>query len=262
MKRASLVVALLVSSLAFSYVLVSIRPLMFIVKELYPGQVQVLIDPNSNPHMFSLTPSSMKKIYKSDILIVFGSGFEEWIKKVKANICYAAKGMDKEMDVNPHLWLNPKLMEKAVGNIKECLEKVYPDKKVEIEKNYKRFLDKLEELDKKLRKDLSDKDGAILELRPALYHFLKEYFKGKYYTVIGQTQSSLSARSLKDVIKVCKKRNLKKIIIEKSSSKKIALPLLRECKLKELEVDVLGADVKSYEELILCVEKIVLEALK
>ncbi|MCD6450706.1 MAG: zinc ABC transporter substrate-binding protein [Thermotogaceae bacterium] len=262
MKRAFLIVALLVSSLAFSYVLVSIRPLMFIVKELYPGQVQVLIDPNSNPHMFSLTPSSMKKIYKSDVLIVFGSGFEEWIKKVKADVCYAAKGMDKEMDANPHVWLNPKLMGKAASNIKECLERVYPDKKDEIEKNYKKFLDKLEKLDEELRKDFSDKNGTVLELRPALYHFLKEYFKGEYYTVIGQTQSSLSARSLKDIIKVCKEKSLKKIIIEKSSSKKIALPLLRECRLKELEVDVLGADVRSYEEFILSVEKVVLEALK
>jgi len=40
----------------FPSVIVSVKPLYLLVKELYSGEVSILIDPNENPHMFSLTP--------------------------------------------------------------------------------------------------------------------------------------------------------------------------------------------------------------
>ena len=251
---------LLVPAIGFSFVLVSINPLKLIVEEIYPGKVEVLIDPKLNPHMFTLTPSSMRRIEKADVVVVVGWGFEEWLGKVRKNLCVSGKGMEGLMKENPHIWLVPSYVAKMARNVERCLEEKFPSLKDEMRKRLDGFLSKLDEEEKKIRKDLEGRQGVVLELRPALYHFAKEFFGGRYESVVSQTSPSLTPRRLERVVEVCRKEGVKALIVERSSSRRIALPLLRSCRLKILEVDVLGEKAKNYFEFIESVEKVFLEA--
>ncbi len=262
MKKSMVLALLFAAAISFSYVLVSVKPLELLVKELYPGRVELLIDLNENPHMFSLTPSTMRKVVKSDALIIFGWGFEEWAKKLKGRVCIAAKGFEKKMEKNPHIWLSLEALPKIAENVAACLEKLYPDMKEEIGKRLKAFKEKLKEVSEKIRKDLLGKRAVLMEVRPALYHFVIPYENIEYVTLVSQTQPSLSPKRLQQVISICRKKGVKAVLIERNTSRKIVEPLVRECKLRVITVDVLGSDAKDFFEMLFSVERSVLEAIE
>ncbi len=249
------------SVIALSYVLVSVKPLLLMTREIYGGDVKVLIDPRVNPHTFQLNPSSMRKIEKADILVVFGGGFEEWLSRIKGvKICKLSDVLGKAPKVNPHVWLDPVLDQAMAVKLESCFEKIYPGESGNMRENLLRFLKKLSNLEEKIGSNLSDRDKPILELRPALYHFAKRFLSADYTTIVGQSQPSLSPRRLKSILKMCRRENIKYVLVEKNSSRKIAEPVVRACKLKVIEVDVLGTDANSFEELLENVERAVEEA--
>ncbi len=251
------------SAIALSYVLVSVNPLFLMVKEIYSGDVEVLINPNSNPHTFQLSPSSMKKVKRADILIVFGGGFEEWLSKIRGvKICKLSDVLGKAPEINPHVWLDPIYVQAMAVNLESCLEDTYPKESEEMRKNLIVFLKKLSEEERSIATDLSKYDRPLLELRPALYHFVKRFLSSDYITLTGQSQPSLSPRKLKEILKICKREHIKVILIEKNSSEKIAYPVIKACSLKTVKVDVLGTDVENFEELLERVKISVEEALR
>ncbi len=262
MKR--LVVLMIFSSvIALSYVLVSVKPLFLMTKEIYEGDVKILIDPHVNPHTFQLNPSSMRKIERADVLVVLGGGFEEWLSRIKGvKICRLSDVLGIAPKINPHVWLDPVLDQAMAVKLEGCLEEIYPKESEKMRINLVAFLKKLSDLEEKIGSDLSRKDKPILELRPALYHFAKRFLRADYTTLVGQSQASLSPRKLRDILKMCRKENIRYVLVEKNSSRKIAQPVVRACKLKIIEVDVLGTDANSFEGLLKSVEKSVEEALR
>ncbi len=247
----------------FSYILVSVNPLYLIAKEIYPGDIRVLIDPDQNPHTFQLTPSSMRIVKRSDMLVVIGGSFEEWLKKIDGvKICRLSDSIGKAAIENPHVWLDPVLVQSMSVELEKCLEKVYPNEMVEMRMNLLNFLKNLSDETIKIYSRLSRYDGTILELRPALYHFVDRFLSGSYITVVGQSQPSLSPRKLKEILRVCKGYRIRAIIIERNSSEKIAYPVIKECKLRVVKVDILGSDASSYTDMLEEVSNAVEEALK
>ena len=258
-----LIVFLIGMTTLFSYVLVSVKPLELIVKEIYDGDVEILIDPNVNPHTYQLTPSAMKKIVKSDVLIIFGSGFEAWMKKLegKAKICEVSSVLGKAPLENPHVWLDPVYTFAMSVEIEKCLEEIYPSKADEMRENLVSFLMKLSEETKRISRELSGYSGTLMELRPALYHFVRRFVDVDYITLVGGSESGLSAKKLKEALKLCKLR-VRTMIVERNSSRKIAEPLIRSCKLKVIVVDVLGTEAENYFDLLDDIAKAVEEALR
>ncbi len=258
------VILTLVAAVVLPYVMVSVKPLQLIVKEIYPGDVEILIDPDVNPHMFQLKPSDMGKVEKSEMLLVFGGGFEGWVKKLegRVKICELSSVVGRASDENPHVWLDPVLTAVMAVKAEACLEGIHPELSVEMRKRLASFLQKLVDLSERIGEEFSRLDGMLLELRPALYHFLKRFFGGDYVTLVSQSQPSLSPRRLKEVLKLCKKEGLRYILIERNSSEKIAQPVVKGCGLKILKVDVLGSDAESYIEMIESVADVVKEALR
>ncbi len=264
MKKAFVLVSIFLVSLALSNVLVSIKPLYLIAKELTNHEIDILIDPNTNPHMFQLKPSDVIKIEKADVFIALGYGFEEWLTKLRnEKFCLVTEGLERTMDENSHVWLDPVLAIFLASEMARCLEEIYPDERESIEFNLVRFIDEVVKETKALQEKFSDHKGTvILELRPALHHFVKRFVYGDYVTLVDKTQPSLTPRRLKNAINICKKEYVKAILIERNSSEKIAEPLLRSCKLKKVKVDVLGTDFDDYFEFLESVANSVLEAIE
>ena len=258
-----LIVFLIGMTTLFSYVLVSVKPLELMVKEIYSGDVEILIDPNVNPHTYQLTPSAMKKTVKSDVLLIFGSGFEAWMKKLegKVKICEVSSVLGKAPLENPHVWLDPVYVSMMAVKVEKCLEEVYPSKSDEMRKNLVSFLMKLSEETEKISKKLSEYSGTLMELRPALYHFVNRFMDVDYITLLKGSESGLSAKKLKEALKLCRS-GVKALIVERNSSRKIAEPLIRSCKLKVIVVDVLGSEAESYFDLLDGIAKAVGEALR
>ena len=263
-KKVFVLVALSITVLGVSYILVSVKPLYLIVRELTGMDTEILIDPRTNPHMFQLKPSDVSKIEKANVFLVLGNPFESWLPKVKkVNVCVVTKGLEKTMMENPHVWLDPVMASFMAVEIADCIKRTYPSESESVDSRLLDFLGRMVNLSEKFQKDFSGKIGStVLELRPALFHFINRFLEGNYITLVSETQSGLTPRRLKEVLTLCKKLGLKKIIVEKNSSERIAYPLIRSCKLEILRVDVLGTDHDDFFDFMEDVEKTVLEAIE
>ncbi len=262
--RIKVAMLILVMGTIFSNVLVTIKPLYLIAKNLTDHPIDVLIDPNTNPHMFQLKPSDMVKIRKSDVFIALGYGFEEWISKLKGeNLCVVTNGLERTMDENSHVWLDPVMVTFLAIEMSQCLERAYPEERERIEGKLLEFLKKLVIKSSEIQESFSKySDVVVLELRPALYHFVRRFLDAEYVTLVGKTQPNLTPRKLKEAIGLCKRRDLHAMILEKSSSERIAEPILRSCRMKKIVVDVLGSDFEDFFDFLDSISKSVLEAIE
>ncbi|MEE4286277.1 MAG: zinc ABC transporter substrate-binding protein [Mariniphaga sp.] len=179
-------------------VTVSILPLKTFVEEIAGNDfdINVLLQPGSSPADFSLVPSQLKDISRSEVWFRIGYiGFEySWKDKIeqanrKMKVVNLSEGLDLITDeylpsgeksstggINPHTWLSPTLVKKMAGRITEELVLLNPEKKLEYKGNFARFVQKVDELDAEIRDKLKNFEGRqIILFHPSLSYFAREY---------------------------------------------------------------------------------------
>ncbi|MEM5673636.1 zinc ABC transporter substrate-binding protein [Bacillus cereus] len=136
----------------------TIYPLQFLAEQIGNGYVEVenITPPGTEAHSFDPTQKTVVKIAQSDMFIYSGTGMEgfadkikQTVKNEKVSIVKAAEGIklinakntevqegkqEKELDVDPHVWLDPIRAIKMAENIKEALIQLKPDAKDDFEK--------------------------------------------------------------------------------------------------------------------------------
>jgi zinc transport system substrate-binding protein len=179
-------------------VTVSILPLETFVQKIAGDdfKVNVLLPPGASPADFTLIPSQLKDIARSEVWFRIGYiGFEfSWKEKIEqANremkVVNLSEGLDLINDehlpsgkksatggINPHTWLSPVLVKQMAGRITEELSALKPEKKQEYEKNLSQFLEEIDELDAEIRTALKPYEGRqIILFHPSLSYFAREY---------------------------------------------------------------------------------------
>jgi zinc transport system substrate-binding protein len=179
-------------------VTVSILPLKTFVEEIAGNDfdINVLLQPGSSPADFTLVPSQLKDISRSEVWFRIGYiGFEySWKDKIeqanrKMKVVNLSEGLDLITDeylpsgeksstggINPHTWLSPTLVKKMAGRITEELVLLNPEKKLEYKGNFARFVQKVDELDAEIRDKLKNFEGRqIILFHPSLSYFAREY---------------------------------------------------------------------------------------
>ncbi|SHJ66409.1 zinc transport system substrate-binding protein [Tangfeifania diversioriginum] len=179
-------------------VTVSILPVKTFVEEIAGNdfEINVLLPPGASPADFTLIPSQLKDIARSEVWFRIGYiGFEfSWKEKIEqANrnmkVVNLSEGLDLITDeylpsgkksstggINPHTWLSPTLVNQMAGHITEELVLLNPEKKEEYQENLSRFVQKVEALDAELRDKLANFEGRqIILFHPSLSYFAREY---------------------------------------------------------------------------------------
>jgi zinc transport system substrate-binding protein len=179
-------------------VTVSILPLKTFVEQIAGNdfKINVLLPPGASPADFTLIPSQLKDISRSEVWFRIGYiGFEySWKEKIEqANrnmkVVNLSEGLDLITDeylpaggksstggINPHTWLSPTLVKQMAGRITEELLLLNPEKKEEYQENLNRFVQKVDELDAEIRTALKDFEGRqIILFHPSLSYFAREY---------------------------------------------------------------------------------------
>ncbi len=177
---------------------VSILPLKTFIEEIAGNdfEVNLLLPPGASPADFTLVPSQLKNIARSEIWFRIGYiGFEySWRDKIEqANrnmkVVDLSEGLDLISDenlpsgeksklagINPHTWLSPNLVKQMVSRITEELKLLNPEKKQEYQDNLVRFMQKADELDGEIRAALKDYEGRqFILFHPSLSYFAREY---------------------------------------------------------------------------------------
>ncbi len=178
-------------------VLVSSPPYAYLT-QLVAGdtvQVECLIPPGTNPHLFELPPNQVQKVLQSSLLLRLGEPMEEkFLGIFRAHnpgleivdlsdgiamivlphehgdhSCCSHDGQDR------HFWTSPTLAKQQLATIAGTLEKMYPEHSAQYRENLARGLDLLSQIDQDIRSILTEAPNVIAISHPALGYFCRDY---------------------------------------------------------------------------------------
>src|SRR3954468_16806627 len=127
--------------------------------------VQALVGPNGDAHVYQPTPSDAKILAEAKVVFVNGLGFEGWLERLikasgsKATIVTATKGVkprksDDEHSyggADPHAWQSVANAKIYVANIRDGLSAADPVGKANYEANAAAYLAQLDALDTEVK---------------------------------------------------------------------------------------------------------------
>ena len=130
-------------------------------------------------HDYQLTTGDMKLIEKCDILVVNGSGMEDFFDKAfslkKNSVVVASDGFEL-FDGNPHVWVSVSGAIYEVQKITEGLCSLDSKNSESYKKNYLIYIEKLNALEQKMKTSLAPFAGKkIITFHEAFPYFAKEF---------------------------------------------------------------------------------------
>ncbi len=254
-----------------------------IAKEL--ADVTVMVAPGASPATYEPKPSQMKAIAKADLYFAIGVPFERaWLPRFAAQnpgmkIVDITEGIRKmPMDshhhhgnrksgignretrhsLDPHVWLSPPLVKIQAKNIALALESVDPAHKDIYERNLKKFLQEIEQLDRELKKRLAPCRGsAMMVFHPSWGYFARTY--GLRQIPIEIEGKEPKSKEIVRLIREAKEEGVRTLFVQPQFSKRSAEVIARSIGAKIVEADSLSAD---WSENLLDIAKKVCEASK
>ncbi len=226
---------------------VSILPQKYFIKQIAKDTLHVntLVQKGSSPATYEPKPAQMVALSKSDIYFAIGVPYERvWVKKFKQinpnlNIVQTDKGIkklhisahhhehekahehSKDEILDPHIWLDPKLVKLQVKTMTDALMKTYPKHKAFYEKNLNLFLKNIDALDEKIAKLLKGKKGKkFLVYHPSWGYFAHRY--GLKQEAIEIEGKKPKPKDLMKIIDEAKKDKVSVIFVQPQFSKKSA----------------------------------------
>lgn len=222
------------------------------------AEVTPLMAIGVDPHLYKASQRDLDLLFRADLVIYHGLHLEgkmtEVLKKFARTNEVLNQGehipdnlllMDPEFpsSVDPHIWFDVSLWEKAMTAIAEQLIQKKPAWKEYIEKNLLEFQMALDELDKYTRQEISlltEKGQVLITAHDAFSYF------GKAYNIEVrdlQGLSTLSEPGLYDVSQLVSfiiENQIKAIFIEQSISPKAIEAVVEGCKRRGHQVKLAG----------------------
>lgn len=220
-------------------------------------RVGALIPIGVDPHSFEPTPQDVTQIAESQVLVVNGAGFEEWLRPVLNNaggthlVIEAAAGLtsrevheeehgeedEHHHEGDPHFWLDPNHAIRYVENIRDGLSQADPAGKEVYARNADAYIAQLKELDRWVAEQVQ----AAPETQRLLVtnHESFGYFADRYgFTIVGtvmpgvSTGASPSAQQLAELIGHIRETGARAIFLETGSNPQLAQQIAQETETK------------------------------
>jgi len=254
--------------------------------------VDALMPLGADPHSFEPTPQDVARVAQSDVLIVNGAGFEEFLKPLLQNaggkrlVIEAAAGLDQRIpppgegvsngkahEGDPHFWLNPVNVIRYVENIRDGLSQADPAGKEGYTRNAQAYIAQLNDLDVWISGQVAQipADRRMLVTN----HESFGYFADRYgLRLIGaiipsvSTSASPSAQQLAALIDQIKATGAPAIFLETGSNPQLAQQVAAETGAKVVtdlythSVSVADGPAPTYIELMRYNVKQIVEALR
>ncbi len=197
--------------------------------------IDSLLPAGTDPHSYQPTPQDMAKIEQSQLIIINGAGYEQFLAGLIAgaekNVIEASAGLspgeDAEHGVDPHMWLDPNLVVAYVENIRRALTEYDPDGVEVYQSNADAYITKLQELDDwiKSQVELIPADKRLLVTN----HEAFGYFAERYdFDVVGtivpsfSSNAAPSAQQMAGLIDEIKRLNAPAIFLDTADNNTLA----------------------------------------
>lgn len=256
---------LLVGSVNATQVLTSIKPIQMIVFEITKGvsEPDVLLDSTTSPHDYALKPSDVKRLKKADLIVWYGHDLEPFLEKILEQTNNHVLTISELSDVDlrayspedhhhdghdhgnhdPHFWLGMKQSIQVAKSISEKLSALDPANEKVYQTNYTNFVSKLDESNKKWRKQLA----PVKKVGYYVFHDAYGYFEHDYgLNHIGEFTVSPDrkpgAKTLIEIKQTLAKEEAKCVFAEPQFSPAVIESVLRGSRAKTGQLDPLGSE--------------------
>ena len=196
--------------------------------------VTLLVPVGVAPHDWGPTIKDVQRMQKSDLIIINGIGFENWIDNLEETnyqgvIVDTSNGiLDKNLSQeqinssgDPHIWLNPVYAQIQVQNIANAFSDSDPKNQQYYQLNAAKYIEELEFLDLKIRNELSDCNQDFVAFHDAFSYFADEYNLNQHTIILSNNpHGEATAKTLENVISTAKKLNIKVIFSEENVNTK------------------------------------------
>jgi len=188
----------------------------------------LLVPDGVEPHDWGPTIKDVQRIQKSDLIIINGIGFENWVDNLDETdyqgvIVDTSNGiLDKNLGQeqttgDPHIWLNPVYAKTQVQNIAIAFSNSDPGNEEYYQSNAAKYIEELDLLDSKIRNELSNCNHDFVAFHDAFSYFADEYNLNQH-TIISSNDphGEATAKTLENVISTAKELNIKVIFSEEN----------------------------------------------
>jgi len=192
--------------------------------------VTLLVPAGVAPHDWGPTIKDVQRMQKSDLIIINGIGFENWVDNldetdyqgviVDTSNGILVRNFDQEQinsSGDPHIWLNPVYAKIQVQNIANAFSNSDPDNQQYYQSNAAQYIEQLDLLDLKIRNKLSDCNQDFVAFHDAFSYFADEYNLNQH-TIISSNSphGEATAKTLEEVISTSRELNIKVIFSEEN----------------------------------------------
>lgn len=195
------------------------------------ADVILLVPPGVEPHDWEPTIQDIQLMQNSDLIVINGVGFEDWIHDMEelnfqGTLVDTSKGIilkhnetfeqsehdHKEGD--PHIWLNPPMVKTQVQNIADAFSEADPVNSEFYQKNAVKYIEELNFLDSKIKNELSKCNRDFIAFHDAFSYFAEEYGLTQHTIVSSSPNSEPTAKTIENVITTARNLNAKIIFTE------------------------------------------------
>jgi zinc transport system substrate-binding protein len=192
--------------------------------------VTLLVPIGVEPHDWEPTIKDVQRIQNSDLIIINGLGFENWVDNLDESD-YRGVIVDTSNEIlvkdlngeyvgdsgDPHIWLNPVYAKIQVQNIAFAFSNLDPENQQYYQSNARKYIKQLDSLDSKIQNELSDCSNDFVAFHDAFSYFANEYNLNQH-TIISSNDphGEATAKTLENVISLARELNIKVIFGEEN----------------------------------------------
>ncbi len=226
-------------------------------------QVRNLTPAGSEPHDLELTSSQVDRIEDAAVVLMLGRGFQPALEKAAGR----AKGMkvdvlddlgglrapppgDDALEIDPHVWLDPRLFKAIVAKVADALTAVDPANRATYQANASAYTRELDDLDGELVQGLETCERRVVVTSHAAFGYLTARYGLTQEAIAGlEPESEPSPQRLADLAAKVRAQGTTTVFYETLVSPKVAESLAREAGVSTAVLDPIeglsDADAKA-----------------
>lgn len=223
----------------------SFYPLYFLTKEIVGDQAEVinLTKTGVEPHDYEPSTGDIREIEDSQLLIVTDDYFETWLQDLsqqigqdKTQVLKAGAGLaslqmnkDNTVKTDPHIWLDPTLLQKEAEAISNKLQTIDPRNAELYQSNTQILLSKLNTLDQEFKTGLAHCQKNKVITSHAAFAYMAKRYGFEQIAIQGlNAEEDPSPAEIASIVKLAKANEINYVFFETLLSPKISETIAKE----------------------------------
>ena len=206
----------------------SFYPIYEFTKNVGGTRVEViqLIPFGIEPHDWEPTVKDLQSMQQADLIIINGIGFENWANDFASTnqdviIVDTSKGITNDNLINqadPHIWLNPVMVQTQVANIADALMKIDPENREYYNANADSYILRLDQLDQKIKNELSQCEKKDFVAFHSAFSYFAEQYGLTQHTILesNEPHDEPTSKNLENIINLATSLDIDVIFTEEA----------------------------------------------